>query len=141
LYNFDVAIKYYENANKSAQNQEDKDEMTYNIALTTFKKVKRFRRENNNNKTPDYFEKRNLYYGDVVAHLERYLEVQPRIYIGKKVNIHRMLAESYYGIKKYEEALRNIDFAIHYSEGDISHKEYKKIIEEGMKGIYKSVLK
>lgn len=141
LYNYDVAIKYYENAKKSAQSQQDKDEMTYNIALTTFKKVKRFRKENNKNRTPDFFEKRNLYYGDVVAHLERYLDVQPRIYIGKKVNIHRMLAEAYYGIKKYDEALKNIDYAIQYSEGDTAHKEYKKIIEEGMKRIYKNVLK
>lgn len=135
LYNYDVAIKYYSNAKKSAQSQKDKDEMTYNIALTTFRKVKRFRKEYNNKRMPDFFEKRNLYYSDVVAHLERYLDVQPRIYTGKKVNIHRMLAEAYYGIKKYDEALRNIDFAIQYSDGDTAHKDYKKIIEEGIKKI------
>ncbi|MCH4890420.1 hypothetical protein EZV73_22750 [Acidaminobacter sp. JC074] len=130
LRNYDAAIKYYSSAQSEADSQKDKDEMIYNIAVTTFRKVKRFRKDYTKRSMPNYFEIRNDHYRNITSCLEEYLDVQPRIYPGKKVNVHRMLAEAYFGLKDYENALNNINIAISLSEGDNSHEEYKKIICE-----------
>ncbi|MCK5155070.1 MAG: hypothetical protein KAQ69_01475, partial [Spirochaetales bacterium] len=96
-------------------------------------KVKLIRRELKRNRNDDLYNLRTECYNSIISLFEEYLRSQPTIYDGKKIRIFRLLAESYFGVSKFEGALKYMDKAIDLSEYDDQHREYRDFILEKSK--------
>jgi tetratricopeptide (TPR) repeat protein len=133
LKNYDTSIKYYNLAKTKSEVEKNKNEMDYLIGNAYFQKVKLIRRELKRNRSDDLYNLRSECYNNIISLFEEYLKSQPTIYDGKKIRIFRLLAESCFGVSKFEDALKYIDKAIDLSEYDESHIDYKHFIIERCK--------
>lgn len=128
LKNFQTAINYYKRAALESEAERDKVEMLYSIANAQYIRVKKLRRELHSKKDEKKFLERNECYADIISSLGEYIAKQPSIHEGKLIKIHRLLAESYFGLRDQENALKNIDIAIDLSQQDQFQIGFKNII-------------
>ena len=63
-----------------------------------------------------------------MENIERYLEIKPNTLEGKKIRLYRMLAEAYFGLKKYDQALDAINNAVLLSDNDSYHVDFQNVI-------------
>lgn len=132
LKNYDAAIKYYQTAQSTAEDTRNMEEMHYCIGTAMYAKVRKIRQQLKSIRSSALTNERSILYGSIIENFEKYLEVQPKIYDGKKIKVFRILSEAYFGIRNYEKASYYIENAIDLSDLDDTHIQYKKYIQQQM---------
>lgn len=139
------SIRSYKEAFNIATEEKNRSEMIYLLSNAEFKYIKALRKRIKNASLNYELEvkdklisERNSLYNDIISNLTKYITTQPRIYDAKKEKIYRTMAEAYFGLKQYTEAIEHIDKACEISKDDPSHIEFKTIILEKMtrQGVY-----
>lgn len=126
------SIKCYEEAYNIAKEERNKSEMLYLLSTAQFNYVKVLRKRMRNHSFDNEVikQERNSLYQQIINNLEKYISIQPHIYDGKKEKIYRILAESYFGLKTYDNALKNIDMAIEISNNNPYQIRFRDFINE-----------
>lgn len=133
------SIRSYKEAFNIATEEKNRSEMIYLLSNAEFKYIKALRKRIKNASLNYELEvkdklisERNSLYNDIISNLTKYITTQPRIYDAKKEKIYRTMAEAYFGLKQYTEAIEHIDKACEISKDDPSHIEFKTVILEKM---------
>ncbi|MBP3741432.1 MAG: hypothetical protein J6J00_00455 [Treponema sp.] len=133
------SIRSYKEAHKIANEEKNKSEMIYLLANAEFKYIKALRKRIKNASVnyesdvkDNLIAERNSMYNDIINNLNKYISTQPKIYDAKKEKIYRTMAEAYFGLKQYDDAINYINMTCEISNNDPYHTEFRRVIFETM---------